>query len=240
MAPCFHDITSGSGLIGSLFLAGLAGGFTHCTAMCSPFVMAQVSPTTPNTPFLHKLKGATLIPYHLGRMTTYVALALLFGAFLNAIIIPSPLRTILNSIILLTAALIFLTNVIPALGSAIPFLNKIRLPLPANLLQKMSAPFIRPTTIMKQFILGLLLGFMPCGMVMAALMAAGSLPTPLQSALAMAAFAIGTIPALILSSVGGHALVTRFPQSFSIFRLSMVVLSSGVLLLTMSKIILSS
>lgn len=237
MALCFHDITAGSGMISSLFLAGLAGGFTHCTAMCGPFVMAQIRPSDPSAPFLQKLKGAALIPYHLGRTTTYVGLAVLFSIFLNAIIQPSQIRTILNFIILFTAALVFLSNAIPALGAVFPFLTRMSLPLPVKAIQRFSAPLLRSPSITQQYLLGTLLGFMPCGMVLAALIAAGSLSHPVQSAIAMAAFAAGTAPALILSAMGGNFLLGRFPQSLSIFRLSMMALSTGFLLLTLSRMI---
>ena len=48
LADCLHALDAlGPGglptLLGALFLAGLAGGVTHCTTMCAPFVLAQAA-----------------------------------------------------------------------------------------------------------------------------------------------------------------------------------------------------
>lgn len=36
LAQCVHEISTSSSLIGSLFLGGLVGSASHCTAMCGP------------------------------------------------------------------------------------------------------------------------------------------------------------------------------------------------------------
>ncbi len=46
LANCLHGLEAlGPGglwaVMGALFLAGLAGGASHCAAMCGPFVLAQ-------------------------------------------------------------------------------------------------------------------------------------------------------------------------------------------------------
>ncbi|GGB47185.1 hypothetical protein GCM10011505_30390 [Tistrella bauzanensis] len=58
---------------------------------------------------------------------------------------------------------------------------------------------------------GLVLGFLPCGLVYAALAAALAAGRPLAGALAMVAFGLGTIPALGVVGVGGQALLRRHP-----------------------------
>ncbi len=64
-----------------------------------------------------------------------------------------------------------------------------------------------------RYILGVLLGFMPCGLVVSALMASASAPTVFESATAMAAFTIGTIPALIMVAFGGKAISMKYPKA---------------------------
>src|SRR5262249_36973850 len=71
-------------LLGSLFLAGLAGSITHCGGMCGPFVMAQVSQrlavtALEDTTAWTRVSGAALAPYHLGRLTTYSLLGAAAG-----------------------------------------------------------------------------------------------------------------------------------------------------------------
>src|SRR5262245_44046155 len=91
-----HD-HSGAGLAGlldafglpvALFLGGLVGSLTHCALMCGPFVLAQVAGRLEAgvgagvgaSGELVRLGGAALVPYHLGRITTYSLLGAIAGA----------------------------------------------------------------------------------------------------------------------------------------------------------------
>ena len=63
----------------SLINLGFFGGFTHCSGMCGPFVLTQVSSrlqTISLAKFSHfeRLRSLALIPYHLGRITTYTCI----------------------------------------------------------------------------------------------------------------------------------------------------------------------
>jgi sulfite exporter TauE/SafE len=51
--------------------------------------------------------------------------------------------------------------------------------------------------------LGFVLGFLPCGLLYGALAAAGGTGSAADGALAMAAFALGTVPALVVVGWGG-------------------------------------
>jgi hypothetical protein len=51
------------------------------------------------------------------------------------------------------------------------------------------------------YLLGVALGFLPCGFLYAALAAAAATADPLQGALAMLAFGLGTVPALVLVGI---------------------------------------
>ena len=72
------------GLAFAMLLAGLAGGFVHCAAMCGPFVVAQTLARSEGLA-IDRLRGAPLAPYHLGRATSYVALGAVFGAVGGAV-----------------------------------------------------------------------------------------------------------------------------------------------------------
>ena len=87
LANCLHGLEAlgPSGLwavMGALFLAGLAGGASHCAAMCGPFVLAQaaaVADRSASGGVLRRLSGAALAPYHLGRAIGYGLLGALVG-----------------------------------------------------------------------------------------------------------------------------------------------------------------
>ena len=117
IADCVSNFTTSYGLPVSLFLAGLVGSVTHCSGMCSPFVLAQMGDDV----VLKRPAGRLLIPYHLGRMVTYVFLAVLFGTILNLAFLFSGVRAFIVAPILLLAGILFLVSAFPALGQVFPW-----------------------------------------------------------------------------------------------------------------------
>ena len=66
----------------SLISMGFFGGFSHCLGMCGPFVLTQISNNLSRTKIedfsgLKKLSKIALVPYHLGRITTYSLIGLI-------------------------------------------------------------------------------------------------------------------------------------------------------------------
>lgn len=211
-AQCIQEFSGEYGLFLSLLMAGLVAGVTHCSAMCGPFVLSQ-SAGYGDQSRIERLRGTLLIPYHLGRLTTYVAMAVLFHSFFNLALLFGGAKHILSAVMLSGAALIFIVNVFPTLARAFPALMRIQLPVPYKLINFFAAPLMRDMNALKRYSLGVLLGFMPCGMVVAAIMAASMAETNAQAALAMAAYGLGTVPALVGVAAGGQALQARFPRS---------------------------
>jgi sulfite exporter TauE/SafE len=60
------------------------------------------------------------------------------------------------------------------------------------------------------FMRGVLMSFMPCGLIYAALMMAATLTHPLAGMVAMALFVLGTIPALLVASGGAAMLAVKW------------------------------
>src|ERR1700760_857703 len=72
------------GLLVGLFLAGLAGSTMHCVPMCGGFVLGQVADGMARMPAARlcewrRITNGALLPYHLGRLTTYAALGAVAG-----------------------------------------------------------------------------------------------------------------------------------------------------------------
>src|SRR6185312_14724447 len=72
------------GLLAGLFLAGLAGSTVHCVPMCGGFVLGQVADRMARVPAARlcewqRVGRGALLPYHLGRLTTYAGLGALAG-----------------------------------------------------------------------------------------------------------------------------------------------------------------
>lgn len=200
LSDCLHSLTALGAdgtlaLVGAMFLAGLAGGATHCVGMCGPFVIAQTLQDPP-AGRLARLAGVQLIPYQLGRATGYSLLGAVAGAafgLMSVTIAPAALAAPL-----VLAALLMLGQAVPGLSLPwrLPTLP-IPAPLRALLLQGATSP-------RRRFLLGLMLSALPCGLLYAALATAAASGSALAGALAMLAFVAGTVPALTgVAALGG-------------------------------------
>lgn len=213
----------------AMLLGGLASGFTHCVGMCGPFVTMQASANVQadqgkDFTELTRLKNSALLPYHLGRITTYTALAAI-TAYLSSHIMASIDMQWLVAFMLATSGVIFITY---AIGASLPSLFKVKLKIP-SFVERKAKPFFKNPRGLNGYILGLILGLLPCGMVFAAILAASSQGSVAVAIPAMMLFGIGTIPALFSISYGSSFLLSRFKlknfQKFAIF-------ISGIILIT--------
>lgn len=224
MGNCLQGLNLSHGLMMSLFLAGLMSGFTHCMAMCGPFVISQTSK-------MEKLSDAALLPYHLGRLTTYTVIAVLLYSVLNIVFLFLPIRAFIIAPILLTAALIFLINAFPQLGKYFAWAASFKISLPYRLVSGLFKKLSNNPTTLKKFMMGIILGFMPCGMVTSALMASATASDVVGAAMAMAAFGIGTLPALMMTGFAGKTLHTTYPMMMPRVTKAMMVWSSAWLII---------
>jgi sulfite exporter TauE/SafE len=208
LANCLHDLAALGpaglpALITALFLAGLAGGLSHCAVMCGPFVLAQAAATADANlggGMLRRLTGAALLPYHLGRALGYGALGALAGgagAFLSQL---SGLRWV-AALLLLAAALLMLGQASARISAWLPQLPAPRLP---RALEGQLAGLLAAPTGWRGVRLGLLLSALPCGLLYAALAAAAASGSALAGGLAMLAFVLGTAPALAAVALLGR------------------------------------
>ncbi len=176
----------------SLLNLGFFGGFSHCAGMCGPFVLTQTSSILQNTKLenyrgFQKLKSIALLPYHFGRITTYSFIGF-FCAFLGKNLKDFTNFGQISAFFLILAAFIMIGGL-----QKLPIRFKIKLPL-----QKL---FANPTGFYGYF-LGIILGFLPCGLLYGAFAISASFKNPLFALFSMFLFGISTIPALFLVSAG--------------------------------------
>ncbi len=174
-----------------------------------------------------KLQGLALIPYHLGRATTYIALAVLFSSVLNLAFLFAPLKAFVAAPLLMMAGVLFLVSAFPSFATMFPWAHRIHLPVPVQKLSAAIGHAMKNEDAAHRYVLGVLLGFMPCGLLIAALMAASTLSSPAHAALAMAAFAVGTFPSLLAVAACGHTVRTLYPKNFSKMRQVFLALSAA-------------
>ena len=182
------------------FLAGLAGSF-HCVGMCGGIV-AALAMTRGSHSFGSRL--GSQICYNLGRITTYTllgALAGLAGSSLDFV----ALRSVSSWFFI--GANLFVIAV--GLGSALG-LNALNLSsLEGRGARFLAAPLqrvIASDSSLAAFPLGLMLGFLPCGLVYAPLMAAAASGGTGLGAATMAALGLGTMPILLLLGTASSAI----------------------------------
>ncbi len=224
LGQCIESFTSSYGLPASLFVGGLVGGFSHCTWMCGSFVIAQAG--NGDGSLNSKINASLLIPYHLGRMTAYVIIAILISSIFNLAFIFSDLKVIISALLLVTAGLIFLVSAFPKLSNIFPWVLKIKIGVPYKYIRGFVSKLSGGSGALWRYFIGFLLGFMPCGLVISALMASASAPSVFQSAVAMVAFTIGTIPALIMVAFGGQGFKYKYPRASVYFSRGGMIVSS--------------
>lgn len=212
MQLCSQHVVSAVDLIPSLLFMGLGSSFTHCVGMCSPFVLAQQRSFSKGC-LLSRLRQSALFPYHIGRMTTYVTIATLANMALKFVLLSPALEMYVRASLLLVAALMFLAMALPLLQKLFPALSKLSFPAAIPILQRQISKLQTREGFWPRYCIGLLLGLLPCGMVMGAVLAASSANTLWHTALAMTVFAVGTMPGLIVIGWGGQALRNLWPQA---------------------------
>ena len=160
----------GGGLLLGLFLAGAAGSTMHCVPMCGGFVLGQVADRMARLPAARlcewrRMRSGVLLPYHLGRLTTYAGLGVRrwgrlpwFGSLLR--------RCCCSARPLFLAHA--LRRLVPARRACLPGLDARRRVEPAGR-RRLAAPGRSGDG----YLLGVALGFLPCGFLYAALAAAG-------------------------------------------------------------------
>jgi hypothetical protein len=207
VAHCRAVVVDHGDLMLSLLMAGLLGSATHCVGMCGPLVAAQVMARLEARPAAtmresDRWLGAALVPYHLGRMTTYVALGSIAGALAGGVIDVTGLRW-LSAALLAAAAVVFLGYALDRFGIGLPRLAGGEGWWSRQVGRRLRPLFDRPVG-WRGYALGVALGFLPCGLLYGALAAAAAGGDAIAGAVAMAAFTLGTVPALLAVGMAGH------------------------------------
>jgi len=207
-------LPAAGGSVVALFLAGLIGAPVHCGAMCGGFVLGQIADRMAAVPVAsmcewRRLGGSALVPYHLGRLTTYAALGALAGAG-SAALLPHWVATAL----LLLGAALFLVRGIKTV------------PRPWN--QAVAA--LARQAGRNRFALGLALGFLPCGFLYAALAVSAAGQSPLGGAIGMLAFGLGTVPTLVAVGVAGQVAGRRWQARIARWSPAVMVLNAMLLI----------
>lgn len=165
------------------FLAGLAGSLTHCLVMCGPVVACQ---SACGGGCGKRMTAAAQWQYHAGRLVTYGAFGF-FAALLSRQFTALTYWPIISTAMMIMAGGLFL------LSALFPTRHALLSSSPQN-----------------GFLRGVLMSFMPCGLIYAALMMAATLANPLAGMVSMWLFVLGTMPVLLMASGGAAILAAQW------------------------------
>jgi hypothetical protein len=170
------------------FGLGLASSL-HCVQMCGPLVLSY------SLPMGRSLRGHLF--YNLGRIATYSMLGAAAGAIGSVFHLAGRLVGIEKSAaivagVLMIVAGILISGVAPT-GSLVQIGGRLNV---TSLFSRSIGRLIASRNPRSKLGLGMVLGFIPCGMVYAAMFRAIAAEGPLGGALAMMAFGLGTSSSL--------------------------------------------
>jgi len=214
-------------MIGALLLSALAMGLlgsTHCVVMCGGVVgvlsggLVQLG----KDPRAARRAGARrALAYNAGRITSYATAGAIAGG-LGALVDRVPALRGAELGLRLGAGLLMLGlgTYLAGVWHRFASIEKIGLPLWRRI-EPVAKRFLPARTVPASLALGALWGWMPCGLVYAALALALGTGSALGGAAAMLAFGLGTLPTLL--TMGAFA--ARVAQAT---RLAWVRRASGV------------
>ncbi|MCX7736225.1 MAG: sulfite exporter TauE/SafE family protein [Candidatus Kapabacteria bacterium] len=166
------------------FILGLFGSL-HCLGMCGPIALA-----IPHTNYGKLTLIVDNLLYNLGRILTYTFLGALAGTIGAGI----KLAGFQETVSLIMGIILLLYLIIPKKAKT-SFLNLSFIKKISDFFTSLFQKFLVNPKKSSLFVIGILNGFLPCGLVYVALAAslAGTADT-IKSALFMALFGIGTTP----------------------------------------------
>ena len=174
------------------FFVGLVGSL-HCIGMCGPIAIALPVPNSGNLSFL-----AGRILYNLGRVVTYSFLGAVLGLLGGRIVLAGTQQivSIILGVVIIIAVL--LPQKYKNYFAQHPLVQKLAQPLKENI-----GVLFRKGTFSAMFLIGILNGFLPCGLVYVALAGAIASGDAISGAAVMILFGLGTVPAMFAASVFG-------------------------------------
>lgn len=177
--------------------SALAVGFfgsAHCIGMCGPIAIAL---PVPQSNVFNFVAGRVL--YNLGRIFTYSFLGALFGLLGSRIVIAGfqQFTTIILGVIIILVAVT-------------PFRYKAKI-TQHKLVRKISSPIksgigelFKQGTVPSMFLIGVLNGFLPCGLVYIAIAGAIASGDAVSGMMYMTLFGLGTFPVMFAATIFGR------------------------------------
>ncbi|TPV59942.1 sulfite exporter TauE/SafE family protein [Aestuariibacter sp. GS-14] len=214
----------------SAFLVGIAGS-VHCFGMCGGFagaLTAAIPQGKSPTPFV--------LSYNTGRILSYTLAGAITGALGS--IAQSSMTSLLYGFKLFSAfMLIAMALYLAQWWRGLARIESLGKQLWQHLqpLSRRFLPFKCPLSALPY---GIIWGWLPCGLVYSTLTWSLSAGTALQGAMIMAAFGVGTLPALLAVSFGANGLLTllRMPKTRTFIAVTLIIYAVFLIYRTVNSI----
>lgn len=204
-------------IIFSGLILGLAGSL-HCAGMCGPIAIAL--PLRGNTA-VQKVFGGVL--YNLGRTVTYAFMGAAFGLLGQGM----QMVGFQQWVAVIMGSLMILSVLFPALFKNQYNLNKSMFSFVGKLKNALKKLFTQKS-YKALFFIGILNGFLPCGLVYIAIAGAIGTSNILYGTLFMILFGLGTLPMLLGISLLGNLAGIKFRNKINKF-IPIVVVFVGIM-----------
>ena len=201
---------AGTSLLGSL----------HCVAMCGPLIDLTGGSRSARFALLHSL----------GRLATYVTLGVGAGAIGRAVDLAGDLAVVQHAAAIIAALVIIVWGGL-ALATALGWRTARSTSMGNAFTGGLVRIRSRPPAI-RAWLTGVLTGLLPCGWLWAFVVAAAGSGSPLEGGLTMAAFWLGTAPAMFGMLTFGGALLDRIRARIpALTAITLIALGLGTLAL---------
>ena len=171
-----------SGIVATSF-----AGSVHCLAMCGPLVGLHGSAKTIRLAVLHSL----------GRLTTYVALGAVAGLIGSAVNLAGQVANVQRAATLAAALLIVGMGIHQIITAVAARRQSTARATRSSSFATALVPIRPKSAARRSYLIGTLTGLIPCGWLWAFVIAAAGTGSALGGMLAMAAFWLGTVPAMV-------------------------------------------
>ena len=212
-------------ITGSYVTAFLLGLFStiHCLAMCGSVIGAL----TLSLPMEVRESQRKMLPYvfnyNLGRILSYAMAGAIVG------LLSAPLANINGHMVLRYLSVVVLISMGLYLAGWFPKFAKMeRIGAPVwRWLQPIGQKLLPVRTFSQAFWLGIVWGWLPCGLVYAALAVAATVGDPVQASLVMLSFGLGTLPAVMSAGMftGLLASLAKAKHTRQIAGMSIIVMA---------------
>ena len=175
----------------SIVTVAFLGSIGHCIGMCGGIIVAYSS-TKIDGKWSKYAQSIAHLTYSFGRITTYMLLGAIFGAIGGVV----AFNNIANGTLTIIAGIFMILAGLSLVGK-LSFLTKLEHSFSGSRwYQEVFRQVLRSKSLYSFYILGLLNGLLPCGLVYFFAVTAASTGSPLWGAFVMLIFGLSTVPAL--------------------------------------------